>query len=185
MRTSDDLRLVVLDRDGVINHDSDDYIKSPDEWEPLPGSLEAIALLCESGFTVVVASNQSGVGRGLYTLKTLEQIHEKMQAAVKQAGGDIAGIYVCPHRPDEDCDCRKPRPGLLRKIAESFSCNLTNVPFIGDKHADLIAAESVGARPILVRTGYGAMTENALPDASSVEVFDSLADAAGTLVRER
>lgn len=175
-------RLVILDRDGVINADSDAYIKSPREWRPLPGSLRAIRELCRAGFDVVVATNQSGVGRGLFDGETLAAIHRRMRDSVQAAGGRLAGIYFCPHRPDEGCSCRKPAPGLLQQIARDFSRPLDDVPVIGDSARDLEAAVAVGARPILVRTGKGAGTESRL--AIDAEVFDDLAAAAASLIEE-
>jgi D-glycero-D-manno-heptose 1,7-bisphosphate phosphatase len=175
-------RLVVLDRDGVINRDSDAFIKAPDEWQPIPGSIEAIASLCEAGFTVVIATNQSGVGRGLFDSEMLDRIHQKMIDEVDAAGGELHGIFVCPHRPDEGCDCRKPKPGLLRQVETTFSCKLAGRPVIGDSERDLKAAIAVGADPILVRTGNGAATERALNDKDAVAVFDDLADAVRTLI---
>lgn len=176
-------KLVVLDRDGVINEDSDDYIKSVAEWIPLPGSLEAIAALTRAGFEIAIVTNQSGVGRGLYTEKTLATIHRHMEDAIRRAGGAITGIYYCPHRPDEGCDCRKPKTALLRRLERDLGCSLVGVPFIGDKHSDVAAAEAVGARPILVRTGSGAATEQALRP-RVVETFDDLGAAARELVAE-
>ncbi|MBU6420943.1 MAG: D-glycero-beta-D-manno-heptose 1,7-bisphosphate 7-phosphatase [Gammaproteobacteria bacterium] len=178
------MRLVILDRDGVINYDSDAYIKSPEEWRPIPGSLEAIANLTHAGFTVTVASNQAGVARGLFDLDTLAAIHRKMQAAVEQAGGELAGIFYCPHGPDDGCDCRKPKPGLLKQIAQDFGTSLHGVPAVGDSLRDIEAAESVGARPILVRTGKGEITLASLGDSLRVEVFKNLAAAAEQLLRE-
>ena len=142
-------RLVILDRDGVINADSPDFIKSPAEWHALSGSLDAIARLCASGFTVVVATNQSGVGRGLFSAQTLEQIHDEMLRQVSEAGGHIAAVFVCPHTPDTGCDCRKPLPGLLRQIEQQFGTTLAGVPTIGDSPRDIAAALAVAARPIL------------------------------------
>jgi D-glycero-D-manno-heptose 1,7-bisphosphate phosphatase len=176
-------RLVILDRDGVINVDSDAYIKSPEEWQALPGSLGAIRDLCGAGFEVVVATNQSGVGRGLFDGETLAAIHRRMRDAVQAAGGRLAGIYFCPHHPDEACDCRKPAPGLLRQVARDFARPLNGVPVVGDSARDLEAAVAVGARPILVRTGKGAGTEAAL--AIDAEVFDDLAAAAAALIDEQ
>lgn len=175
--------LVVVDRDGVVNEDSAEYIKSVAEWRPISGSLEAIAALHAGGFDVVVLTNQSGVARGLFTQAVLDDIHAHMRAAVERAGGRLAGIYFCPHLPDAGCDCRKPRPGLLRALARDRGQALGNVPLIGDRVSDLDAARAVGARPILVRTGSGAATERELGDAR-VEVFDDLAAAAGAILRE-
>ncbi len=143
-------QLIVLDRDGVINADSSEYIKSPDEWQPLPGALDAIAALTRHGFRVAIATNQSGIGRGLFTRATLEAIHAKLQAAVSAAGGRIASIHYCPHRPDAGCDCRKPAPGLLLAAAAEAGVAPTSMIFIGDKPSDVGAARAAGAEPILV-----------------------------------
>jgi D-glycero-D-manno-heptose 1,7-bisphosphate phosphatase len=176
-------RTVILDRDGVINEDSPGFIKSPAEWRPLPGSLEAIARLTAAGFDVYVASNQSGVGRGLFDAATLEAIHEKMRQAVEAAGGRLAGIYVCPHHPDAGCECRKPRPGLLRALAREHGLGLAGVPVVGDSRRDLEAAAAVGAEPWLVRTGNGrAVEHDGVP--CGVHVVDDLAAAAAALIRE-
>lgn len=169
-------RLIVLDRDGVINFDSDEYIKTPDEWRAIPGSPEAIAQLNKLGYRVVVATNQSGIARGLYSLEQLAAIHDKMQHTVREAGGAIEAIFFCPHGPDDDCECRKPRPGLLRQIEAAFGVSLTDSIYVGDSLRDLQAARAVGARPVLVRTGYGEATLSALPQAfSDIEVFNNLA----------
>lgn len=173
------LKLIVLDRDGVINQDSAEFVKSADEWQPLPGSLDAIALLSASGFTVAVASNQSGIGRGLLTGDDIENIHAKMNDAVTGRGGRIDRIVICPHHPDDGCDCRKPRPGLLLQIAEFFGVSIQDVPFIGDSERDLRAAISVGARPILVLTGNGAKTAASMRAAGrEIETYDDLLSAA-------
>ena len=177
-------KIIVLDRDGVINQDSDEFIKSPSEWLPLPGSLEAIAKLHQAGFTIVVATNQSGVGRGLFDLKMLGDIHQEMLARVTSAGGHIARIVFCPHRPEEHCDCRKPAPGMLYEIAESTGCGLGNMIVIGDAARDLQAARAAGSRPILVRTGKGRATETALAPDELIEVYDDLAAAAEALIGE-
>lgn len=151
-------RLVILDRDGVINQDSDDYIKSLDEWVPIPGSLEAIARLSHAGFRVAVASNQSGLARGLFGLDTLNAIHQRLSERVSALGGRIEMIAFCPHGPDDGCDCRKPRPGLLLEIAARFDVELVDVPFIGDSLGDIQAACTAGALPWLVRSGKGERT---------------------------
>lgn len=177
-------RFIVLDRDGVINEDSDDFIKTPAEWLPLPGSLDAIAALGRAGFRITIATNQSGVGRGLYTIAILDAIHEKMINSIRAAGGKIDGIFFCPHLPDAGCDCRKPEPGMLLQAAALFSCDPSDLRVIGDSMRDLEAAQSVGARPILVRTGYGKDTERRLPADSTVAIFDNLADAAGDLIKD-
>jgi D-glycero-D-manno-heptose 1,7-bisphosphate phosphatase len=178
-------RLVILDRDGVINHDSDDFIKSPDEWRPIEGSLEAVAALSAAGFEVAVASNQSGIGRKLIDRPTLEAIHEKMRAAVRAAGGDIGRIVYCPHHPDDGCECRKPAPGLLRDLSRQYGVPLTNVPVIGDSTRDLEAAISVGARPILVLTGKGERSSAELTARGmEVETYPRLREAADALIAE-
>lgn len=176
-------RWIVLDRDGVINADSDQFIKSPAEWRPLPGSLEAIARLNRAGFAVAVVSNQSGVGRGLFDAAMLERINAHMLDAVAAAGGRLAGVYSCIHRPDAGCDCRKPKPGLLRQLEREHGVELAGVPFVGDKLSDLEAAEAVGARPILVRTGRGEQTLEALAG-RPIEVYADLAAAADALLAE-
>ena len=175
-------RFVILDRDGVINHDSVTYIKTPEEWRPLEGSLKAIAALTDAGFLVAVITNQSGVGRGLLSEAMLQRIHAKMRSAVETAGGHIAGIYYCPHRPDEGCDCRKPATGLLDRLEEELRFPLAGTPLIGDKDSDLELARRVGARPILVRTGYGDETLAKLGE--SVEAYENLAGAAKALLAE-
>ncbi|MBT8086474.1 MAG: D-glycero-beta-D-manno-heptose 1,7-bisphosphate 7-phosphatase [Gammaproteobacteria bacterium] len=177
--------LVVLDRDGVINEDSASFVKSADEWRPLHGSIAAIAALHRAGFTVAVASNQSGLARGLFDRKALSTMHRKFRRLVDAAGGRVDRIVVCPHGPDDDCNCRKPRAGLLKKLARYYDTTLASVPVVGDSERDLAAARAVGARPILVRTGNGRRTEAALAAAStSVEVFDDLAAAAAALIAE-
>jgi D-glycero-D-manno-heptose 1,7-bisphosphate phosphatase len=175
------MKLVILDRDGVINHDSDLYIKSPDEWRPIPGSLDAIARLNQWGYRVVVATNQSGIGRGLFEMDTLNAIHEKMVKAVAQAGGRIDGVFFCPHTNADRCSCRKPKAGLFEEIAARYNADLSGVPAIGDSLRDLKAAEAVDAQPILVRTGKGAKTEAdpALPPGTLV--FPDLAAAVAYL----
>ncbi len=152
------MKLVILDRDGVINHDSDHYIKSPEEWVPIPGSLEAIARLCRDGWHVVVATNQSGLGRGLFDMDTLNAIHEKMTRAVAHVGGRIDAIFFCPHSATDGCDCRKPATGLFREIAARFNADMAQTPAIGDSLRDIQAARAVGARPLLVLTGKGKKT---------------------------
>ncbi|MGZ5051115.1 MAG: D-glycero-beta-D-manno-heptose 1,7-bisphosphate 7-phosphatase [Methylobacter sp.] len=170
-------RYVLLDRDGVINHDSDDFIKSPEQWLPIDGSLEAIALLNRHGYKVVVVSNQSGVARGLFDLATLEQIHAKMLSMVEAKGGKIDAIYFCPHGPDDDCTCRKPKPGMLEAFAADTGASLSGVPVIGDSLRDLQSAQAVGASPILVKTGKGLKTLHNNPDLN-IPVFENLYDAA-------
>jgi len=176
------MQLVILDRDGVINEDSEDYIKSPEEWHSIPGSPEAIARLTHANYRVVVATNQSGIGRGLFDIGTFNRINEKMHREISNAGGRIDGIFYCPHRPDEDCQCRKPRPGLFNEICRRLHCDLNGVPAIGDSSGDLQAAQAVGARSILVRTGKGRNTELKLKKAGDVEVYDDLASAVDALL---
>lgn len=177
------VKLIVLDRDGVINEDSDAYVKSPDEWIPIPGSLQAIARLCKAGWTVAVATNQSGVARGLFDASTLEDMHFKMQQLVMEEGGRIDLIVHCPHGPEEGCECRKPKAGLFRSIAEHFSLtDLKGVPVVGDSYRDLHAGMLLGGTPYLVRTGKGLRTlEGVLPP--NTQVFDDLAAVADHLLR--
>ena len=177
--------LIVLDRDGVINQDSEEFIKSEDEWQPIPGSLEAIAALTGAGFTLAIASNQSGLARGLFDQAALDTMHAKMLGLVHEAGGHISRIVFCPHGPNEGCDCRKPRPGLLEQLAKHFDTSLAGVPVVGDALRDLEAAAAAGARPVLVRSGKGRKTEAALPERfAGVAVYDDLAAAARALVDE-
>jgi len=181
-----DSGLVILDRDGVINRESAEFVKSTAEWIPLPGSIEAIARLSGAGFTVAVASNQSGLARGLFDRAVLSAMHRKLRRLVGKQGGRIDRIVVCPHGPDDGCDCRKPRPGLLERLARHYGVSMQDVPTVGDSRRDLEAAVAVGARPILVRTGNGRKTETALDDALAVtEVFDDLAAVATQLIDER
>ncbi|MCF7966732.1 MAG: D-glycero-beta-D-manno-heptose 1,7-bisphosphate 7-phosphatase [Methylobacter tundripaludum] len=170
-------RYVLLDRDGVINRDSDDFIKSPEEWLPIEGSLEAIALLNEHGYKVVVVTNQSGVARGLFDVATLEKIHAKMRRMTEQKGGKIDAIYFCPHGPDDGCNCRKPKPGLLEQFAADHHASLTGMAVIGDSLRDLQSAQAVGSSPILVKTGKGRKTLNENPNLN-IPVFENLYDAA-------
>lgn len=166
---------IILDRDGVINHDSDLYIKSPDEWLPIEGSLEAIARLHQAGIKVVVATNQSGIARGLYDEATLAAIHKKMNRLITEAGGQLAGVFYCPHGPDDNCDCRKPLPGLIHQIIKTFSVDPTNVPFIGDSVRDLEAAEAAGCQPVLVKSGKGERSLASGKVNPQIPIFDDLA----------
>lgn len=179
------MKLVILDRDGVINQDSDAFIKSPEEWIPIEGSLEAIARLNQAGILVAVASNQSGLARGLFGIETLNSIHNKMHDQLERVGGHLDGIFFCPHGPEDKCDCRKPRTGLYRQIADRFGIDLRDTPIIGDSLRDLEAGLSVGARPILVRTGKGEKTQHQLdgPDLGEIRVFDSLSLAVDCLIK--
>ena len=168
--------LIVLDRDGVINQETDAFIKSPEEWHPLPGSLKAIAQLNQWGHRVVVATNQSGVGRGLFSLEDLAAIHAKMQVQLQTVGAHLDGIYFCPHHPNHHCRCRKPKPGLLEKIARDFHCEFTKMIVVGDSLRDLQSAQSVGAKPILVLTGRGKTTQKQWPLEKKIDVFRDLAE---------
>ncbi len=172
------MKLVILDRDGVINHDSDQFIKSPDEWRPIPGSLDAISRLTQWGYRIVVATNQSGIGRGLFDMDTLNAIHDKMSRAVSLAGGRIDAIFFCPHPADSTCDCRKPQPGMLREIAQRYNVDLNGVPAVGDSLRDLLAAAAVGAQPMLVLTGKGEKTRQHPDFPPQTLVFPDLAAVA-------
>ncbi|HET9404262.1 MAG TPA: D-glycero-beta-D-manno-heptose 1,7-bisphosphate 7-phosphatase [Burkholderiales bacterium] len=177
------MKLVILDRDGVINHDSADHIKNPEEWKPIPGSLDAIARLTQAGYQVVVATNQSGVGRGLFEMATLNAIHDKMHRAVGLAGGRIDAVFYCPHAREANCRCRKPKPGLYEDIGKRFGASLKSVPCIGDSQRDLEAAAAAGGQPILVLTGKGEATrrEGKLPPGTLV--FKNLAEAVKSLIK--
>lgn len=177
------MKLIILDRDGVINQDSDDYIKSPDEFIPIAGSLAAIARLKQAGFTVVVATNQSGVARQLFDIGILNSIHEKLQRELAHYGASLDGIFFCPHGPEDGCECRKPKPGLLREIATRFQIDLAGVPSIGDSWRDIVAARDVGATPMLVKTGKGTHTlEKHALELDGIKVYDNLAHAVDGLV---
>ena len=176
------MKLIILDRDGVINYDSDQFIKSPDEWKPLPGSLEAIARLVQADYRVVVATNQSGIGRGLFDMATLNAIHDKMHKAVSHAGGRIDAIFFCPHAAASDCYCRKPRAGMLEEIAARYNVDMKGVPAVGDSLRDLECATKLGALPILVLSGKGMKTQatGGLPPGTLI--YPDLAAAVAPLV---
>lgn len=178
------MKLVILDRDGVINFDSDDYIKSAAEWRPIPGSLEAIARLSQAGFTVVVATNQSGIARGLFDLDDLEAMHAKMEHLLQELGGCLAGIFYCPHHPEDKCSCRKPQAGLIDAIEAELGVSAEGAPLIGDSLRDLEAGLAKGCRPILVKTGKGERTLADLPAElrQQVAVFADLAAAVDYLL---
>jgi len=178
----DSVGLIILDRDGVINEDSASHIRSPDEWIAIPGSLEAITRLQHAGYRMVVATNQSGIGRRFFDVETLGRIHEKMLAALAEVGGTIEAIFFCPHGPKEKCRCRKPGTGMLEEIADRLRTPLEGVPVIGDAWTDVEAARAVGARPILVRTGKGREAVEGADDLAGVEVFDDLAAVADHLL---
>lgn len=182
-------KLLILDRDGVINHDSDAFIKTPDEWIAIPGSLEAIARLSHAGWRIVVASNQSGVGRGMFTMDTLGAIHAKMRREVTQAGGVIEAIFICPHAPDEGCACRKPASGMFKDIAQRLDVPLAGVPAVGDSLRDLQAASQSGCVPWLVLTGKGQSTWALAGESGELpmgtQVADNLAAIADRLLEVR
>lgn len=175
------LKLLILDRDGVINYDSDAYIKSVEEWIPLPGSIEAIAQLSKAGWTVAIATNQSGIARGYYDIATLEAMHARLRALVAEQGGKVGLVVYCPHGPDEGCDCRKPKPGMLKIIAEHYKVPLAGIWFVGDSLGDLEAAKAVDSQPVLVKTGKGEKTQaKNLPVGTLI--FDDLAAVAAELI---
>ncbi len=176
---------IILDRDGVINYDSDEYIKSLEEFVFIPGSVEAMARLYHAGYQIVVATNQSGIARGYFDIATLEAMHEQLRQALRARGAQLAGIYYCPHGPEDRCDCRKPKPGLLRQIASAFNIDLAGVPAVGDSLRDLQAARAVGARPILVRTGKGERTFAKGEGLDDVAVYADLAAVADALLSEQ
>lgn len=164
------MKLLILDRDGVINFDSDHYIKNPDEWRPMPGSLDAIARFTQAGWRIAVATNQSGIARGLFDMETLNAMHAKMHKVVTQAGGRIEAVFYCPDSADSNSPCRKPNPGMLLAIAERFNMSLQGMPAVGDGLRDLQAAHSVGAQPYLVLTGKGKKTrkQGGLPEGTII-----------------
>jgi D-glycero-D-manno-heptose 1,7-bisphosphate phosphatase len=179
------MKLIVLDRDGVINHDSDTYIKSADEWIPIEGSLEAIARLNHGGYTVVIASNQSGIARGYFDIETLSAMHRKMDNLLASVGGRIDAVFFCPHGPEDGCSCRKPKPGMLLEIGQRFNVPLSNVIFIGDSVADIKAATSANAKTMLVRTGKGIKAEKILrvECKATIPVYDDLAAAVEMILK--
>ena len=181
------MKVIVLDRDGVINHDSDAYIKSPDEWLPIAGSLEAIAQLNHNGYTVVVATNQSGLARKYFDIVTLAAIHKKMDDMLTKVGGRVDAVFYCPHGPDDACDCRKPKPGMLLEIGQRFNVSLKDVIFIGDSISDIKAANNANAQAVLVRTGKGVKAEKILKvecsASDSISIYDDLAAAVTDLIK--
>jgi len=184
------MKLIVLDRDGVINEDAGDYITSAEQWQPIPGSIEAIARLSRAGYSVVVATNQSGLARGLFDLDDLEAMHAKMTGLVEEHGGKLEAVFYCPHHPDEGCKCRKPKTGMLDAIEAEFNTSLQGVPFVGDKLKDLLAGSAKDCAPYLVRSGRGKITEASLQSEGDmpglsprqVTVFDDLAAVAEALL---
>lgn len=177
------MKLVILDRDGVINYDSEQFVKSPAEWKAMPGSLEAIARLTQAGYRVVVATNQSGIARGLFDMDTLNAMHGKMHRAVQAVGGRIDAVFYCPHSADSNCACRKPKPGMFNRIGACFNADLSESYAIGDSLRDLQAAAAAGARPILVLTGKGEATqaEGDLP--AGTQVFADLTAAVDHIIK--
>lgn len=177
-------KLVILDRDGVINFEHADFISSPADWRPIPGSLEAIARLNQHGYLVAIATNQAGISRGLFDMRSLNAIHQKLHLAAQAVGAHIDAIFFCPHAADEFCDCRKPRPGMLKAIGERFEVSLQGVPMVGDALRDMHAAYEVHCAPYLVKTGKGEKTleKGGLPPGT--RVFDNLAAVVEQLLRE-
>lgn len=187
------MQLVILDRDGVINEDSDDYVKNVDEFQLIDGSAEAIARMHQAGLTVVIATNQSGLARGYFELEDLEAMHAKLTHAVEAAGGEIGGIFYCPHGPDDNCNCRKPLPGLVDAIEAEFDCKASESPLVGDSLRDLQAGIAKGCQPILVKTGKGERTLTKLQSEAMEEtgialdtlpIFDNLAQAADYIIEQ-
>ncbi len=183
------MKLVILDRDGVINKDSSSFIKTPDEWLPIKGSLEAIARLSQAGYEVVIITNQSGIGRGLFSADMLAQIHVRMIDYVQQHGGKIQSVLFCPHHPDDGCDCRKPLAGLYHELAGRLNINFSGVFSVGDSIRDLLAAKSAGAQPVLVKTGNGKKSLKRIANDPQVDldgtlVFDNLASFTDALLKQ-
>ena len=187
------MKLIILDRDGVINHDSADYIKSADEWVPIDGSIEAIARLHKAGFTVVIATNQAGLAKGKFDLDDLEAMHEKLTQLVEDQGAELGAIFYCPHHPDDKCKCRKPMPGMVDAIEAEFNISAEGFYFVGDSLRDMQSAITKGCKPILVKTGNGEKTIAQLADVSlqtdapqlspeQVQVFNDLAAAADFII---
>lgn len=182
------MKLVILDRDGVINKDSSSFVKSPEEWLPIKGSLEAIARLSQAGYEVVIITNQSGIGRKLFNADTLAKIHVRMIDYIQQYGGKVQSILFCPHHPDDNCDCRKPLTGMYDDLAKRMNINFNGVYSVGDSVRDLVAAKAAGASPVLVKTGNGRksfkkiMSDNEL-SLESTPVFDNLASFADALLK--
>ncbi|RLC96244.1 MAG: D-glycero-beta-D-manno-heptose-1,7-bisphosphate 7-phosphatase [Chloroflexi bacterium] len=178
------MKAVILGRDGVINEYSDRFVKSPAEWHPIKGSLQAIASLNQAGYQVVIATNQSGLARGLFDIDTLNAIHRRLYDELDRVGGHLDGIFFCPHRPSDNCNCRKPRPGMMEQVARRFHVDLASTPVIGDSMQDLDAAQAAGARPMLVLTGRGETTGQRLPPDSAIPQFTDLAQAARHILTE-
>lgn len=176
------MKLIILDRDGVINEDSNEYIKSPEEFIPVPGSLEAIARLNHAGYRVAVISNQSGIARKYFNTATLQSIHEKLRSLLADIGGHIDTILYCPHKPDDQCDCRKPKTGLFDELKNRLHIRFDNTIAVGDSLRDLQAAKAVGAKPVLVKTGKGLRTLQNDPVPKNIPVYDNLAEVVNDLL---
>ena len=177
------MKLIILDRDGVINEDSDDYIKSPDEWIPIAGSLEAIGALSQNGFKVIIITNQSGIGRKIFSIEMLNAIHKKMSINLAQYGGVIDGIFFCPCAPEENCNCRKPKSGLYNEVSDRLQISLENVFCVGDKITDIQAAQNAGARPILVKTGKENDDSGNIP--KNIPIYDDLLSFVNKIITEK
>ena len=180
------MKLIVLDRDGVINQDADSYIKSADEWIPIPGSVDAIAALSQAGYTIAVATNQSGISRKYFDEFELAAMHQKMCSLVEEAGGKIDGVFFCPHLPEDACDCRKPAIGLLKQIECEFGTSVEGVPFVGDSTKDLLAAKLAGCQPVLVRSGKGERTlaQSSESELDGVAIFPDLSSFSAALLEK-
>jgi D-glycero-D-manno-heptose 1,7-bisphosphate phosphatase len=177
--------MVILDRDGVINHEADDDVTTVDGWDPIPGSIEAINRLKKAGYLVTIASNHSGIARGMYSEKELVEMNEKMQRMLSARGASVDGIFYCPHGPEANCICRKPKPGLLFQIAKQFDIDLSQTPMVGDNISDIQAAKMANAKPVLVRTGKGEYVMQYFPEALDVPVYDDLAHFVRETLRRR
>lgn len=177
--------MVILDRDGVINHEADDDVTTVDGWDPIPGSIEAISRLKKAGYLVTIASNHSGIARGMYSEQELVEMNEKMQRMLSVRGASIDGIFYCQHGPEANCICRKPKPGLLFQIAKQFDIDLSQTPMVGDNISDIQAAKMANAKPVLVRTGKGEYVMQHFPEALDVPVYDDLAHFVRETLRRR
>jgi len=178
------MKLIILDRDGVINEDSDEYIKSPDEWIPIPGSLEAIGKLSQNSFRIIIITNQSGIGRKIFSVDMLHAIHKKMITHLSEFGGVIDGILFCPCKPEDHCNCRKPKPGLYNEVSNRLQMSLKNVFCVGDKITDIEAAKNAGGSPILVRTGKRKDEVNDELTPKHVPVYNDLASFVDKIITE-
>ena len=178
-------KMVILDRDGVINHEADDDVTTVDGWDPIPGSIEAINRLKKAGYLVTIASNHSGIARGIYSEDELVEMNAKMQRMLAARGASVDGIFYCPHGPEANCICRKPKPGLLFQIAKQFDIDLSQTPLVGDNISDIQAAKMANAKPVLVRTGKGEYVMQHFPEALDVPVYDDLAHFVRETLRRR